>query len=107
LHRRIDEQHFTLSGRVDLDRLGSISFSLKGGINSLNHAPETSAQDAQAPIRGWNLNLHSASESSLNELRNQFAGWIEEHRADFPDLNAELNAGLPDSGPGGLTERTV
>jgi len=107
LHRRIEERHFTLSGRVDLDRLGSISFSLKGGINKRNHAPESSAQDTQAQTRGWSLNLHSASESSLNELRSQFSGWLEEQRAGFPDISAELNAGLPDAGPGGLTERTV
>jgi len=107
LHRRIEEKHFTLSGRVDLDRLGSISFSLKGGINDRSHAAEPAEQDVQSQNRGWSLNLHSASESSLNELRTEFTGWIEEHRADFPDISAGLNAGLPDAGPGGLTERTV
>lgn len=105
LHRIVDNQQFTLSGRVDLDRLGGVSFNLKGSIRPKEH---DTAEHPSAPLTGnWSLNLHTVAETGLNELRRDFADWIEQHSEQFPGMQAEISAGLPESGPGGLTERTV
>jgi len=107
LHRKVDEQSFSLSGRVDLDHLGGITFTLKGTIDQQPEQAMAPEQAQQVSTRGWNLNLHTVADTGLNELRRDFADWLAEHRAGFPGMQAEINSGLPDSGPGGLTERTV
>lgn len=107
LHRKIDDLSFTLSGRVDLARLGGISFTLNGMIDRQPDGPGDAKSAAQSSMQGWNLNLHTVADTALHELRRDFSGWMEEHRASFPGMQADISAGLPDSGPGGLTERTV
>jgi len=111
LHRQVGEQAFSLSGRVDLDRLGSISFSLSGSVAASGHATRTGHgpdDPSQAGhTDGWQLSLHAAGDTNLDTLRRELAVWIEEQGSAFPGINTEVSAGMPDTGPGGLTERTV
>ncbi|MDX8392191.1 MAG: hypothetical protein R8K53_06460 [Mariprofundaceae bacterium] len=98
LHRHMDNEQFILSGRVDLDKLGSMAFSIQGKINN---------QDANSAETALNLRLHTAKSSQLGELRHAFADWLQQQHVAFPHLSGDLEYGLPDGGPGDLSERTA
>lgn len=110
LHRKIEREYFTLSGRVDLDHLGIVSFNLRGGVNhaaSGEHAATAGDDDSTGNTRGWQLNLQAQPGRALNNLRQSFDEWMAEQAESFPDVRAEISAGLPEEGSGGLTERTA
>jgi len=96
LHRHIDNQMYILSGRLDLDKLGAIAFSLHGNID--NQIPD----DASNALR---LHLHAAKNDQLGELRASFADWLQQLNDDFPNLSGELEHGIPDGGPEQMSER--
>jgi len=97
LHRHIDKQHFSLSGRIDLDRLGGIAFTLQGDVPSAEG-------DGRIP---WRLRVHAARDENIKHLRADFEAWLKERDAQQPEIDAEVAPGMPDNGPGGLTEFTV
>lgn len=103
LHRQVDGQSFSLSGRIDLDRLGGISFTLKGAIPK--HAQQAQEAGAPVPAHGWSLDIHTETEAGMKQLRRDFAGWMDEHSEQFPGISAEINTGLPETGSGSLTGR--
>jgi len=107
LHRLVDGQSFTLSGRIDLDRLGGISFALKGTVPKDAQQASEAGTEAGTPVstHGWSLDIHTASEAGINALRRDLAGWLDEHSEQFPGISAEVSSGLPEAGSGSLTER--
>lgn len=108
LNRRIEQQHFSLSGRVDLDRLGIISFSLKGRVAEPSGDDDaTGSASAVGGGDAWQLSLQAQPGGQLNILRQSFDEWIGEQRPAFPEIRAEIVAGMPESASGGLTERTA
>jgi len=97
LHRHIDDDYFILSGRVDLDELNAMAFSLQGSLG----------EQSNDVTPAWKLRLHTTQNQQLGELRDAFADWLQQQHDAFPNVSGELEYGLPDGGPGGLSERTA
>ncbi|MDQ6986518.1 MAG: hypothetical protein Q9M25_01790 [Mariprofundaceae bacterium] len=97
LHRHIDDDYFILSGRVDLDELNAVAFSLQGKLD----------EQTTDAIPAWKLRLHTAQNRQLGELRDAFTAWLQQQHDAFPNVSGELEYGLPDGGPGGLSEHTA
>jgi len=96
LHRHIDHQTFILSGRLDLDKLGAIAFSLHGNIDN---------QTTDAASHALRLHLHAAKDCQIGALRPAFTDWLQQVNEAFPNLSGELEHGIPDGGPERMSER--
>ncbi|MDX8398028.1 MAG: hypothetical protein R8K49_06885 [Mariprofundaceae bacterium] len=79
LRRQNSKEHFLLHGRVDLDQLGAVAFSLEG--------------DAGQP---WKLRVYTGSTEKVDELRQNFTQWLRSNQREAHDkLDARVVYGLP------------
>ena len=96
LRRTVEQQHFTLSGRVDLDELGPIAFDVSGAISE-------NGESAAA----WRIDLHTTGEAQQKRLRDDFRLWLERQRERFPDICGEIAQGFTDDTAIGNIEATA
>jgi len=72
--------HFYIQGRLDLERMGPLVFTLEGGDK-----------------RNWRLHMFVDNPSALSHLRTFFDPWLSNRRMEYISLEGDLFPGLPDN----------
>ncbi|OIO68428.1 MAG: hypothetical protein COW19_03795 [Zetaproteobacteria bacterium CG12_big_fil_rev_8_21_14_0_65_55_1124] len=80
LNKSADSDRFYIQGRVDLEHLGPVVFTLEGGAE-----------------RAWWLRMFAANPQFLPPLRTNFDTWLHDKQTSYTNLGGELLRGLPDN----------
>ena len=80
LNHSADSDRFCIQGRVDLEHMGPMVFTLEGGDE-----------------HDWWLRMFSANPKLLSSLRTDFDTWLHDKQTKYTSLGGELLPGLPDN----------
>lgn len=80
LNKSSDSDRFHIQGRVDLNNLGPVVFTLEGGNE-----------------HDWWLRMFAANPQSLPPLRTDFDAWLHDKQTKYTNLGGELLRGLPEN----------
>jgi len=80
LNHSASSSHFYIQGRVDLEHLGAVVFTLEGGNDS-----------------SWRMRMFAANPQGLSHLRSGFDAWMDDRQRKYTNLDGELLPGLPDN----------
>jgi len=79
LNKSVDSERFYIQGRVDLEHLGPVVFTLEGNKE-----------------HDWWLRMFAAKPQSLSPLRTDFDSWLHNKQTKYTKLSGELLRGLPE-----------
>jgi len=78
LNQTANTGHFHIQGRLDLDHIGSLIFTLEGGDE-----------------RNWQIRMFTDNTAALPYLRTSFDTWLSKKQPKFTSLDGKLLSGLP------------
>jgi len=80
LNKSADSDCFRIRGRIDLEQLGTMVFTLEGDIK-----------------HDWWLRMFTASPQHFSSMRTDFNTWLQDKQATYTGLDGEILPGLPDN----------